>query len=681
MNLQSTLAGAAVLVLTAACSPAPQAGGAALTEPNPTAIPLTPAAQGSMAPPSPAPTIAPVPVSLPGITADLTDSDGDGMTDRAELKYGFDPNDAASFPAVPEYVQSLPSTPHTPGAAGNRISYTFASCCLPADISRWDEFLRRVWPLLYHNLGPPGENMNVVINHSLPYGSAFLTVDRGRTLLSDGTFLPRLLVHELVHAWKGRYLLASHPSLDWEYATDLAGFEEATGEGMAYVIVQEYVRSYPSDSATIQLLSNRPGQYWSDLAPHYDAIKNLTWTGGGDLWTHPSGFHYRYAIAAVTMQQLVATRPTFMADFMALYYARIRSDPAWRPSRADLVALWEQLVPALNGSPLSDYLDTLPVFNGRPLARGFYIVSNTKFRGGGEQQFALGFTYDGYQLLDPDKVDLTCRLADPDRARSFGFVVTVTDANGGARSFEVGDKMPRNPAGTTDGLLWYRDRRLELRSFPIGLYKARVEALGYEEYGTIAEEYYFFGLQGLAQGHNEYVIMVGIDGVAEGEANISLLGRQYSAAIRGGAAVFRSKDWPQDLADRLSITVTNGQGTSRTYQRTLLEAATLDGFSRQQFIVVDADFDGVEDLDARKGRVDEWVDPWELYETLYQEEVRIHKLLNAAYEKLIPLWEADPHSADAQTADAEYERLLVQLDAARDALEAQVLETEKLLPC
>ena len=36
------------------------------------------------------------------LSVDLTDSDGDGMTDAAERKYGFDPLDPSSFPAEPE---------------------------------------------------------------------------------------------------------------------------------------------------------------------------------------------------------------------------------------------------------------------------------------------------------------------------------------------------------------------------------------------------------------------------------------------------------------------------------------------------------------------------------------------------------------------------------------------------
>ena len=37
-------------------------------------------------------------LSLSNYGSDFTDTDGDGMTDVAELRYGFDPNDKNSFP-------------------------------------------------------------------------------------------------------------------------------------------------------------------------------------------------------------------------------------------------------------------------------------------------------------------------------------------------------------------------------------------------------------------------------------------------------------------------------------------------------------------------------------------------------------------------------------------------------
>ena len=64
--------------------------------------------------PTPTPTTPPTPTPMPRwtnptapneltkyLSGDFTDSDGDGMTDAAERKYGFDPMDASSFPTEP----------------------------------------------------------------------------------------------------------------------------------------------------------------------------------------------------------------------------------------------------------------------------------------------------------------------------------------------------------------------------------------------------------------------------------------------------------------------------------------------------------------------------------------------------------------------------------------------------
>ena len=79
--------------------------------------------------------------------------------------------------------------------------------------------------------------------------------------------------------------------------------------------------------------------------------------------THPAaGKANRYSIAATTVQMLIRKNPNFMREFLSLYYRAIREDTDWRPNRNDLVDMWDTLVPELNGYPLADYLDTLPVF-------------------------------------------------------------------------------------------------------------------------------------------------------------------------------------------------------------------------------------------------------------------------------------------------------------------------------
>ena len=79
------------------------------TAPIPTAAAIAPAptpASESLKP-SPRPTTRWTNPTAPNdltkyLSGDLTDSDGDGMTDAAERKYGFDPLDPFSFPAEPE---------------------------------------------------------------------------------------------------------------------------------------------------------------------------------------------------------------------------------------------------------------------------------------------------------------------------------------------------------------------------------------------------------------------------------------------------------------------------------------------------------------------------------------------------------------------------------------------------
>ena len=46
---------------------------------------------------------------------------------------------------------------------------------------------------------------------------------------------------------------------------------------------------------------------------------------------------------------------------------------------------------------------------------------------------------------------------------------------------------------------------------------------------------------------------------------------------------------------RFPITITNAESVSQSYYRTLLEAGTLRGYFQHQFIIVDTDFNGVED--------------------------------------------------------------------------------------
>ena len=313
--------------------------------------------------PSPTPTIRWTNPTAPNdlttyLSVDLTDSDGDGMTDLAERKYRFDPLDPFSFPAEPEpttgaspekhpiegsdvgayyeigagridikwedpgdgkyltHVLSLKtegsdewniyygghdyeyapvvlrqfqlagtetlvgkfsrqvldrtwvgdfseftidlSTLEFPGPSivgdpSNRISYTFSRGFPKEAQEQYRRFLKRVFPILYEYLGPPAETFDILIADTGKDSASFISANDGRALVTDASFLPRLIVHELVHAWEGSYGIARDEY--WQYDDSLSGFSEGLAEGMAYEIIHEYVRSYPDDSATLQVRS------------------------------------------------------------------------------------------------------------------------------------------------------------------------------------------------------------------------------------------------------------------------------------------------------------------------------------------------------------------------------------------------------------------------------------------
>ncbi len=646
-----------------------------------------------------APKRKPNPTAPNSLTASLRgnfkDSDGDGMTDAAEKKYGYDPKDSKSFPEEPGnfllpvftikgsgigatlemegtgFTVSWKNPPNgyyalyleiagkfklfgggglvesvfvslssyglkgtetlkgyfslykggyhvkdTPrfsfklskpviGAATNRISYTFKNFS-KEDEETYREFLKRVWPIMKDRLGPPAETFNCVITNLGKNSDYFMVTDGGRTFLSDASFIPRLIVHEFVHAWKGAFAFTSDKH--WKYDDALSGFEEGTGEGMAFEIVHDYVRSYPDDYATKDLLSYRPSQYWSSRTTFFDSIRFNRWTGAGDFWTHSGGQRSRYSIAATTVQIMEKNKKHAYKDIMKIYYDEINQDVDFRPFRADLIGLWLD-----NGMP-SDNTNAfieMPVLQGHKLDEGIYILNTIRPYGAiGDQQFAACYANkDGETWWGIDKSEIKRYKIPPwlkyDLAKDGKyyidtqgqkFTVSVTNhLNKNVATVKATTKIERSSDGTANGLGWVEVKKLAMENFNVGLYKEDVDFSNYSKHDQGGKEaFYFFGLKGLKHDKaNEYIIMIGVVGAASGQVSIEIQGKKYTEQLKNGAAVFRSTKWPFDLEGRFPITIVRG-GKSHTYYRTLLEAGTYHNYFQHQFIIFDKDFDGIE---------------------------------------------------------------------------------------
>ncbi len=532
---------------------------------------------------------------------------------QPDLPYLITMEDGSFVAKLPEFTIDLSSIPFPSplvGAPGNKISYTFDG--FPADKElMYREFLKRVFPIMHDRLGPPAESFNCVITNMGVDTNYFMIVDNGRTFLSDTDFIPRLIVHEFIHAWKGQYTITNDHN--WEYDNALSGFEEGTAEGMAFEIVHEYVRCYPNDDATLQLLSWKPYQYWSSKTTYYDSIKHDSATGSGDFWTSSGQVSTRYSIAATTIQMMVKEYADFYKEMSVLYFDKINNDPDWRPIREDILDIWHSVVPTINGVDTKTYLKSLPVFQGNKMFEGVSVLSVLRPYGSiGDQQFAVSYVpkdgqvYWGIKKSEIQEYNLPSWVrydpgADPYYyidTQNEPFTVDVYDSfDQIVSSNSYFTRYDRRSDGTATGFGWLMTYDVDMENFPVGLYKESVFFTNLLLHDPNAgDEYYFFGLNGLDQDREtEYLIMIGIDGVSQGEVSIVIDNIQYIEPIVNGAAVFRSDIWPFDLEGSFQIMVTNDSGNTHTYYRTLLEAGTIHNYYQHQFIIVDKEFNGIED--------------------------------------------------------------------------------------
>ena len=72
-------------------------------------------------------------------------------------------------------------------------------------------------------------------------------------------------------------------------------------------------------------------------------------------------------MAAAAVMRLETTVSSFSRRFNEAYYARIRNDDSYRPSREAVIAIIETLAPVLDGMPAREWVDGQRIFDGRTL--------------------------------------------------------------------------------------------------------------------------------------------------------------------------------------------------------------------------------------------------------------------------------------------------------------------------
>ncbi len=642
-------------------------------------------------------------LNLPATT---NDSDNDGMTDQAEIKYGYNPNDASSFPtevaynnadelkkvniatgatvtyvnttaggvslswtntATTNFVLHLEKQDSTViyngghyinyadvsynrfnlagtevltgyfmevnassgytiathptftidlndyqivgnvGDSANYISYTFKDFD-DTNKALYRDFLKKVWPLMRERLGAPAESFNCEITNMGANSDYFMVVNSGRTFLSSTAFIPRLLVHEFIHAWKGNYLITS--GADWEYDTKLSGFEESLAEGFAFEIIQDYTKAYPNDYATQVLLANKPHQYNSGITTTYDLFKLQRNTGAGDYWTLRGSDLYRYSSSATTMQIISKEYPHFYRDTQALIYQAINADKDWRPTRANILTIWQSVAPTVQGVALDKFLNALPVFQGTALTDGFYIQNLTKqFSTSGEQAFSLSYALNGREWWNINDTTFNSSMVPsglnyvigddhwvyPDtqgEAYTYSIYTNNTTVKSGS-SITSKSYINDKPANTG----WDSTTDLQQANYDIGMYKAEIEFTKFAGQTGAKESFYFFGYKNQTLDTTKTNLAFGIDTV---DTNLTMTldidGLVKKSVVKNSMGLFTyGNELPKGFTGVMSLTVDNS-GQTCTYKRTLLDAVTYDNVYQHYYVVIDRDFDCIEDI-------------------------------------------------------------------------------------
>ena len=668
---------------------------------------------------------------LKSYSGDFTDTDGDGMTDVYEVKYGYDPNDSGSFPVVdfvePELVvdnfrnldtgvsgfrvgsvghflvfeygagadwdfyydatgvfypegmdwvepafthltlnnviigeratidlvkygltgdekltiQPFPKVRKDPwgqigtvgeeltldlsefefdfpkheqvvvGSADNKLKFRFANFT-DEQAEQYADFLQRLIPVINDVIGNPTESFTSTFFMQDGSHGSWATLDHGRRIMIDSSWNPRLLVHEMIHMWDGKY------GFTWSgenrgYSDDLSGFGEVA-EGVAYEVLHRFVEAYPEHEVSLLTAGGAQSQNWPTNAPGFDMYKHQRFTGGGDIWADSRSVSQRYSISAMTILNFLSHDKNFFRKMRNAYFEILREDNSKILNRDEIIDLWASQLPKVNGIDTKSFLQGIPVFNGRKLDQEFYpvmLIDHQLF----ESEPTIYSTYplDGYTWWGWKTLDNIDSYNVPSWIKYNWYDdFLYVDRNDKPFSIEVENIFDEQTgsynARTSNG---YQDENKTLpnslgqisaeegyrpNDYPQGLYTYNLTFTDLTEHTENASEtFYFMGTKDFDQEHREYSMFFGIDSSFAETIVVQFEASEFELPVVNGCAILRTDAIPFNASGVLKIKV-NSNDESRNYERGLVHAGDASGLRHQQFLIIDKDFDGIEDL-------------------------------------------------------------------------------------
>jgi len=535
--------------------------------------------------------------------ADFTDTDGDGMTNVAEVKYGFDPFDKTSFPTK-DYTFLSGNEPVIHESTGvsdplNEIRFKFTESEYETnrkgesnlDKLKLDrEFLNLAMPILLDELGPPPDSFIVTIS----------CLNRG--VYANGTRIsvnddsrPQSFIHEIGHVWKNGWNL-SFMKLRGGKRSYFRGFEEGFSEALTYNICNKFAEAYPNHSLVKSAIAtSKNAQTWRGDVYNFDVTLGEPSLRGGTFWKDRFT-QYRYENSSGVFSVLANQRPGAMKDLLRVFYEQAEKNPKWdwTLNSNDIFELWEEVFPTINGIDTSDWLSRTGLLDGLPAQQRLYvsIIDHRVYLMYPDIQGNFSWSYDP-NVFSVQKIPswfptkqangkVVPNVADQP------FNVEVSTLHGEQVS-SFSRKLGTRNLGETSLPELYSDR------LPIGLYKADIEFPTFKEHTSdYKHSSYVIGIQHIVHSKDELTLHVGIDIPTASKVEMKINDLYYTTDLVNGLAVFRFNDVGIDYSGPIEIYVSDGT-KEKTYHRTVSHFGKRKGERLNEFLIVDRDFDNTED--------------------------------------------------------------------------------------
>ena len=541
---------------------------------------------------------APV-AELTNYGADFTDTDGDGMTDVAELRYGFNPNDKNSYPSTDYTVLSEFSRPQLHESTGvddpkNELRFVFTSADYALNrkgLSNYDkltsdrEFLNLAMPILLHELGAPPESFFIEIrcqNRGV-YANGY------KISVNDDS-PPSSFLHEIGHAWKRGW---DYSFMNGKNRRYMRGFEEGFAEALVYHIQNRFVEAYPNHPLVkSKMITGRNAQTWRGDVYNFDVtLGEKALRGGtffGDRFTQ-----YRYENSSGAFSVMANQRDGVLRDLLQAYYTKI-SEGSWDRTLdvQETFDLWATVLPTINGIDTKSWLNRVGLFSGKPAPQELYVSLID------EKVF----------ILYPDSGgNFSWKHGTPSSQNIPSWFPIKNDGgkytpNVGGIAFNLnvktlnGEDVVSLSRKTNSGTLGEtRIDEIAPHNLPVGLYRASVEVPFFASQSPNNKTMsYIIGGKHTNHPHDKLSVHVGLDVPNAEKIQVTLKEQTYTTPIINGLAIFRFNDVGIDFTGSVLISVT-ASGKTLEYKRAISHFGLGSGQRLNQFLIVDTDLDNIED--------------------------------------------------------------------------------------